>query len=411
MFDKADFEAPPPPLFSVQEITRNIRSILEKNFSFIGIQGEISSFTPHSSGHWYFNLKDLKSQIKGVMFRSANQKMSFQPRAGEEVIVWGKATVYAPRGEYQIVASKIEKRGHGALQKAFEELKEKLKNEGLFERKTPLPYLPKHIAVITSPGGAAVKDVLNVLKRRCRGIQVTISPALMEGDSAVSSVILALEQALKLKDIDLVLITRGGGSAESLWTFNDEALVRKAFECPVPLVSAIGHEIDFTLLDFAADFRAPTPSAAAEIISKNGAELLSKIQEQKQRLKLEIFKNIRLLKKESGQFKNALSSPLSKIQDAILRCGEQLDFLKRSAGNIFDKKKQAVKQFKELLLGFNPERVMSRGYTLCFKGNQLIREAGELSSGDTLQLEFCKGRAKTKVIQTYLDPKKQLRKI
>lgn len=389
------------PLFRVQEVTRNIRRFLEDHFSSIGIRGEISSFIRHSSGHWYFTLKDSASQIKGVMFRSSNQKITFKPKIGMEVIVWGKITVYEPRGDYQILSHHIERSGEGDLQRLFEELKEKLKKEGLFERKRPLPFLPQHIAIITSLDGAAIKDVLNVLNRRFQGVKITVSPALMEGQLSSRSVILALRQALKLKNVDVILITRGGGSAESLWPFNDEALAREVFACPIPVVSAIGHEIDFTIVDFVADLRAPTPSVAAELISKNASELLENIKNNTKSLVFSLMKNIQYLKKQVTQCRQILPSPLSKVEDELLKCDDYMDRLMQGFNNICENKKQSVKKWQSLLQQLNPIQVMNRGYSLCFKGNQIIQDVHQLSLGDHIRIRFLKGQAKAKIVKRF----------
>ncbi len=384
-------------LFSVKEITSNIRQFLEAQFSRIGVKGEVSSFTRHSSGHWYFNLKDSDSQISAVMFRNANQKMTFQPKTGEEVTLWGRITVYEPRGSYQILVDRIERAGDGALQKAFERLKTQLKNEGLFDRKRALPYLPRHIAIVTALTGAALRDVISVLNRRSKGIQITVSPALMEGSQASASIQTALKQAWKLKDLDLVLITRGGGSAESLWVFNDESLARLAFKCPVPLVSAIGHEIDFTIMDFIADLRAPTPSSAAELISKNNVELLDKIQNNKKNL-IFSFSNIFQQKgKELDHCRKTLSSPLSKIETALLKCDDYALRVERNVKNFIELKKHLLHKLKDVLIQLDPQQIMSRGYSLCLKRGRIIRSAAELSEGDSVCIKLFKGQAAAQV--------------
>ena len=384
-------------LFSVREITSNIRQFLEAKFSRIGVRGEVSSFTCHASGHWYFNLKDSSAQISAVMFRSSNQKMAFQPKVGEEIILWGRITVYEPRGAYQILADQMERVGDGALQKAFERLKTKLKNEGLFDRKNPLPYLPRHIAVVTALTGAALRDVLNVLNRRSKGIQITIAPALMEGSQASASVQRALKQAWKLKDLDLVLITRGGGSAESLWVFNDEALARLAFQCPVPLVSAIGHEIDFTIMDFIADLRAPTPSAAAELISKNNAALLEKIQNHKKSLIYSLKRGLQQKVKELSRCKKTLASPISKMEDALLKCDDYILRMEQNVKNLLELKKHLLQKLKGVLTQLDPQQIMSRGYSLCLKGDRVIQNSAELKEKDLVNIRFFKGRAAAQI--------------
>ena len=385
-------------LFRVGEITKNIRHFLENQFSFIGVRGEISSFTRHSSGHWYLTLKDPDSQISVVMFRSANHGVSV-PKVGEEVVVWGRITVYEPRGNYQLLAQKLEKVGDGVLQKNFELIKEKLKKEGLFDQKRPLPFLPHHIAVITSPKGAALRDVLNVLKRRSKGIRITVAPALMEGKDSSLSVQMALKQCQKLKNLDLILITRGGGSAESLWTFNDESLVRLAFTSPVPLVSAIGHEIDFTIMDFVADLRAPTPSAAAELISQNSVELLEKIQMQKRSLIELMLKNLGQFKKDILQSYRLLSTPLSQIEDALLKCDDYSSRIFQGLKNLLQSKKQQLDKLQEVLEQINPLQIMKRGYSLVFKGDRIVTQSSLVKNKDLLQIQFFEGRVKAKVIK------------
>ena len=386
-------------LFSVKEITSNIRRFLEAQFSRIGVKGELSSFTRHSSGHWYFNLKDSDSQISAVMFRSANQKTAFQPKVGEEIILWGRITVYEPRGAYQILADRMERAGDGALQKAFEQLKVKLKNEGLFDRKQALPYWPRHIAVITALTGAALRDVLSVLHRRSKGIQITVAPALMEGSQAGASIQNALKQVYRLKDLDLVLITRGGGSAESLWVFNDETLARLAFECPVPLVSAIGHEIDFTIMDFVADLRAPTPSSAAELISKNSVELLNKIQSSRRSLSRVLSNILQQKARELNRCRRTLSSPLSQIEAGLLKCDDYFARAEQSAANLVELKKHLLHKLKDVLIQLDPQKIMSRGYSICLKEGKAVRSSAQLNVKDSVCIRFFTGQASAQVTQ------------
>ena len=256
-------------ILRVSEINQQIASTLETSFPSLWVKGEISNFVAHASGHWYFSLKEADSQIKGVMFRGYNQMLSFMPENGKEVLIRGKISAYPPRGVYQINCNTMEMAGTGELQKSFEEIKNKLKAEGLFEqeRKKPLPLLPKHIGIITSPTGAALQDILNILSRRFKAVKITLIPALVQGQEAPKSLIYAVKQAEKLP-LDVLIIGRGGGSQEDLWSFNNEELARTLASCSIPSISAIGHEIDFTICDFVADLRAPTPSAAAELVVK-----------------------------------------------------------------------------------------------------------------------------------------------
>lgn len=245
-------------VFSVEQLNRLIRQTIEGNINTIWVRGEISNFKPHSSGHFYFSLKDKQSQIKAVMFRGYNSRLKFKPKDGTEVIVRGKISVYEPRGDYQIICEMMEPVGAGALQKAFEDLKLKLKSEGLFDpaKKRPIPLLPRHVAIVTSPTGAAIQDMLNVLSRRNRSVRITLVPTIVQGEAAAPQICEAMKKAFLLPDLDAVIVGRGGGSIEDMWCFNDENLARIIASSPVPVISAVGHEIDFTIADFVADLRA-----------------------------------------------------------------------------------------------------------------------------------------------------------
>lgn len=266
-------------IFSVSDVTRKIKGQLESEFKRIWVQGEISNFKAHSSGHYYFSLKDSGAQLNAVMFKGFNNQLKFVPESGMEVVARGKITVYEPRGNYQIFCESMEPVGAGALQKAFEQLKEKLKKEGLFEElhKKALPSFPKKVAVITSPTGAAVRDILNVMGRRSPNIEVTILPARVQGDRAAKEIAQAIEMANTFGDFQVLIVGRGGGSLEDLWPFNEEIVGRAIFESKIPVISAVGHEVDFSISDFVADLRAPTPSAAAELVCRNSEEVRAKI--------------------------------------------------------------------------------------------------------------------------------------
>ncbi|MGB4266440.1 MAG: exodeoxyribonuclease VII large subunit, partial [Limnochordia bacterium] len=257
-----------PQVITVSELTKMIKAQLEQpQFSSIAVQGEISNFKHHTSGHMYFSLKDEGSKIKAVMFRSRNARLTFAPQDGDTVIVVGSLGVYEPNGEYQIYADQILPMGVGALHLKFEALKQKLADEGLFalERKKKVPFLPRKIGIITSPTGAAVRDCISVIRRRYPKMDVLVIPAVVQGEAGPASIVAALEQAGKRGDLDVIILARGGGSIEELWCFNDEDVARAIAACPIPVISGVGHETDFTIADFVADLRAPTPSAAAEM--------------------------------------------------------------------------------------------------------------------------------------------------
>jgi exodeoxyribonuclease VII large subunit len=261
-------------IYSVSRLNREVRRLLEQGFSRIWLEGELSNVARPSSGHLYFSLKDAGAQIRGAMFRNRNRSLAFTPEDGMQVLVRGKLSLYEPRGDYQLIVEHMEEAGDGLLQRAFEALKQKLSLEGLFdeEHKRPLPALPERIGVITSPSGAAIRDVLTVLGRRFPAIPVRVYPVPVQGREAAGEIAAALQLASRRDDCDVLILTRGGGSLEDLWPFNEEIVARAIHACDIPVISAVGHEIDFTIADFVADRRAPTPSAAAELASPDRQE-------------------------------------------------------------------------------------------------------------------------------------------
>lgn len=276
----------PKDIFSVSRLNRTVRGLLEDVFAQVWVEGEISNLRRISSGHWYFTLKDDQAQVGCAMFRGQNRLLRFSPKDGMQVLLRGRVGLYEARGNYQIVVEHMQQGGEGALLRAFEALKQRLDQEGLFsaENKRPLPSLPLRIGVITSAGGAALRDVLSVLQRRFPAIPVIVYPSAVQGQGAPAQLRDALARALQREECDVLLLTRGGGSMEDLWAFNDEALARAIYAADIPIVSAVGHEIDFTIADFVADQRAPTPSAAAELLSPDQDTIASALQRYQQRL-------------------------------------------------------------------------------------------------------------------------------
>ena len=274
-----DGTAPERDIYSVSRLNLEARLLLEQGFPRIWLEGELSNVTRPSSGHLYFTLKDARAQIRAAMFRTRNQAIRFRPEEGLQVLVRARVSLYEPRGDYQLIVEHMEEAGDGALRRAFEELKRKLAAEGLFDaaRKRPLPILPSRIGVITSPSGAAVRDVISVLRRRFPAIPVLIYPVPVQGKQAGGEIANAIRLAGARADCDVLILTRGGGSLEDLWPFNEEVVARAIHDCRIPLVSAVGHEIDFTIADFVADQRAATPSAAAELVSPDQFEWLARL--------------------------------------------------------------------------------------------------------------------------------------
>ena len=312
-------------IISVSEINRRAKSILEENFPFVWIQGEVSNFFSAASGHWYFSLKDESSEIRCAMFANKSHRITFEPKDGDHLVLNGTLSIFEGRGQYQIIVEHIELAGEGALLKAFEELKKKLLKEGLFDDslKKKLPSYPRSIAVVTSPDGAVIQDIINVLSRRSPFFNLTVVPTLVQGEKAAPLICEALNKASNLENIDLIILARGGGSIEDLWAFNNEEVARAIVNCPVPLVSAVGHETDFTISDFVADIRAPTPSIAAEIISQPYSELKET---------LEGYQSY-LLKSVESQFdsqRTRITNLIKRIRhpgDKLREIGQRVDYL------------------------------------------------------------------------------------
>ncbi|NRA55980.1 MAG: exodeoxyribonuclease VII large subunit [Gammaproteobacteria bacterium] len=271
--------SPSQNIYNVSKLNNEIKRLLEGNFGRIWLNAEISNFVAASSGHWYFTLKDARSQVKCAMFKSRNRAVKFRPQNGQQILVKANLSVYEPRGDYQLLVDVMDVAGDGLLQQQFEQLKAQLTSEGLFasEHKKPLPNAPKKIGVITSPTGAAIQDILTVLKRRNPTVDVIIYPVLVQGMQAANDIINAINLANHRNEVELLIVGRGGGSLEDLWCFNDEILARTIFDSNLPIISAVGHEVDVTISDFVADYRAPTPSAAAEIAVDTTEELRQRI--------------------------------------------------------------------------------------------------------------------------------------
>lgn len=410
-----------PRVLSVSDLNKQIRGSLEKQFDIIWVQAEISNFKAHTSGHWYFSLKDAKAQVNGVMFRGHNSRLKFQPENGMEVLIRGKVTVYEPRGNYQVFCESLEPVGAGALQKQFEQLKEKLQKEGLFERslKKQLPKLPQHIAVVTSPTGAAIRDILNIVGRRFPGLKVTVVPTIVQGASAAPQITKALALAEKIKSVDAIIIGRGGGSMEDLWCFNDEKLARMIASCHKPIISAVGHEIDFTISDFVADYRSPTPSAAAEVVSSNIVDLMERIDSYEHRLVQSIEHSISEHRQSVDHSRRLLVDPQRYLQDLKIRCqkleermtswsrrltpvtrqfiGEVQSRLKRALPRAFSEKKQKLIGLGNLLDSLSPLKVVDRGYSIVTFKKEVVKSAEQLKAGDLVQMRFSEGEAQAEI--------------
>lgn len=437
---------------SVSELTGIIRGTLEKRFASVWVEGEISNFHAHSSGHWYFTLKDEFAQLRAVCYRSNNQRIRFRPEDGLQVRARGRLTVYEPKGEYQLIAESLAPVGAGALQLAFEQTKTRLQAEGLFatEIKRPIPMLPRRVGVVTSATGAAIRDILNVISRRTRTVHVLFAPTRVQGEGAAHDIVRAIEflndyHARMLGDgqtekgIDVIIVGRGGGSIEDLWAFNEEAVARVIRTSAIPVISAVGHETDFTIADFVADLRAATPSAAAEIVAAHEAQLCSLLD----RLAANLGRAIRYrltgarshvqelalspaFDAVSGQLHAAMSRTddaehrlRASVMGAIQRAGRRLSAAAHSlspaqlranvvsAGTRFaslnksrdaavtarlEAAKQQLGLAMSALDAMSPLRVLERGYAIAQdKSGGIIREAKAVSIGDQLRLRLWKG--------------------
>ena len=312
------------PIYTVSQLTGEIKTLLEKNFEHIWVEGEISNFRQPTSGHLYFTLKDESSQLRAVMFRMQNRLLKFEPEDGLQVVCYGRLTVYDPRGEYQIVVDHMEPKGLGALQLAFEQLKEKLSREGLFDpaRKRPLPTLPQKIGIVTSPTGAAIRDILQIIDRRFANVHILLYPVRVQGPGAGQEIAQAIDDLGQWPGLEVMIVGRGGGSLEDLWAFNEEGVARAIHRSPIPVISAVGHEIDFTIADFVADLRAPTPSAAAELVVRNKLELVQNLENRVWRLNQVVRTTLESWRERLGSLIHRLTDPRKRIADQRLRLDE-----------------------------------------------------------------------------------------
>lgn len=443
-FPEARGEASTKLVLTVTELTRHIKSVLEDAIGFVWVVGEVSNLRRPTSGHLYFTLKDEETQIAVVMFKNRNMRLTFQLEDGMAVIAGGLVSVYERRGNYQLIAEELEPRGMGALQLAFEQLKEKLEKEGLFDpaHKKPLPLLPQRIGIVTSPTGAAIRDILNVIERRFSNVHVLIYPVLVQGGQAAEQIARGIKEVDRFADVDVIIVGRGGGSMEDLWAFNEEVVARAIYECETPVISAVGHEIDFTIADFVSDVRAPTPSAAAELVVQEREMLAERIDGLRKQLESHLRQSIDTLRHrfrmcvESYAFQRG-TEPLRQLAQHLDELMMRADQSARAdlresevlaerlhAAVVFLSPGIQVRRGWELvhdmlaqlriscahrirtvrgeletvagkLNSLSPLAVLSRGYSLAWKLPEqvLVREARQLSQGDAVKLQLHKGTA------------------
>jgi exodeoxyribonuclease VII large subunit len=388
-------------IVSISDITRQIKMALEQRFPRVWIQGEISNFKHHPSGHLYFTLKDEGAQISATMWRSRVASLLFTPEDGMKVIARGGITVYPPRGSYQIDVEQLTPVGIGELQIAFDRLKQKLAGEGLFDegRKRPLPIFPTRIGIITSETGAALQDIRTVLGRRFPCVEVILASVRVQGPGASDEIAQALRDMNRYGKVDVIVVGRGGGSLEDLWAFNEEVVARAIFASEIPVVSAVGHEIDFTIADFVADLRAPTPSAAAEMMVPDRLELLEVIRNNeytmRQALAQMIATNRERIRSLVGSY--AFNRPKDMIREFVQR----VDELHRSIGtNIAHRYERAAQEMESLtkrVIGASPRSILGRGYAIVRRGESVVTHVSSLKRDDEATIELQDGRIVTKV--------------
>ncbi len=402
-------------VFTVTALNEYIKMKLETDEALmrVFIRGEISNFTNHKSGHFYFTVKDETSRIAAVMFRSSASKLAFIPENGMKVIVGGRVSAYVRDGQYQIYVDTLEPDGVGALYIAYEQLKAKLGAEGLFDeaKKKPLPRYPMRIGVITSPTGAAIRDIINILGRRFPIAEVVLYPSLVQGESAAPQLIEGLRYFNEKKNVNVIIIGRGGGSLEDLWAFNSEALVREVAASELPVISAVGHEIDFTLCDFAADRRAPTPSAAAELAVPERYELKRKLGNVTARLELLEGKKLELLRSTLERMKKSrtLTDPRNFIDDKRMALGIAEDKLYNRITFLLERKKSALAGKTAKLDAMNPLSVLSRGYGAAFASDgTVIRSAAQVEKGSDISLMLSDGTVRATVCDIVMNEKEKI---
>ena len=428
-------------IYTVSRLNSEVRLTLELQFRQLWLVGEVSNFIAASSGHWYFSLKDQAAQVKVAMFKQSNRYASLQPKNGQQILIRARISVYEPRGEYQLLADMLEPAGDGLLKQQYEQIKATLAAEGLLapERKKPLPKKVQKVGVVTSPTGAAIRDIITVLQRRAPALEVIIYPCLVQGTQAPGQIYNAIQKAISRNEVDVLLIGRGGGSLEDLWCFNDEQLCRAVAACPIPIVSAVGHEIDFALTDFVADVRAPTPSAAAELVSPDQSHLLERIsrlrsaliQAQRARMQQVAPKLINLsqrllalhpkrrLEQQQQRLDELQLRLTASIKRNVLSAQQQQQYLDKSLrqlspGKVLTQQKQYISQLEQRLkqaqqqqlkqhkqrlaqLGsqlntVSPLATLARGYSITFdEKQQVVTNSSQLKAGDKVVVKLAAG--------------------
>lgn len=438
-------QSPNKTVMTVSQLNRSVRHLIETQLPALWVEGEISNLAKPSSGHWYLTLKDKQAQVRCAMFRGSNNRVRFSPANGQQVLVRCRAGLYEARGEYQLVIEQMEEAGLGALQRQFEQLKQRLADEGLFasELKRPLPETIRRVGVITSSSGAAIHDVLSVLARRDSRTEVFIYPTAVQGDTAPQAIIEAIQTANWHGAADVLIVGRGGGSLEDLWAFNNEALARAMRASQIPVISAVGHESDFTIADFVADLRAPTPSAAAELVSQECAELVSYIAALERALQTAIQRKLAACQLSTNHLRQRLRHPAQRLQQQAQRLDQLEQQLQRGQQRLLSRHQQTLEQLRrrlqrndpalrlkalnqrlveqrqrlqrsmekrlkqqrsdlsnklQLLDAVSPLKVLERGYAVVLAHGEAVTDSSRVAPGDELSIKLHSGEVKAKAV-------------
>lgn len=390
-----------PSVYSVAELTRQIKDLLENSFPRLWVEGEISNFKRHSSGHLYFTLKDENAQISCAMWKFRAGSLLFQPQHGMKVIVEGDVQVYEKGGNYQLIVQQMQPAGVGALQMAFEQLKKKLFAEGLFDdvHKKRIPTYPEKIGVVTSPTGAAIRDIISVITRRFPGVEIILYPVRVQGEGAAKEIARAIEDFNEYGEVDVLIIGRGGGSLEDLWAFNEEIVARAIFASQIPVISAVGHEVDYSIADFVADLRAPTPSAAAEIVVRSKSEVKGELNYYQEKFGVVLSKRISDQRSRLESIRSGYA--FRKPQDMIYQKMQRLDELQRNISFTITQYLKLIRSktdhLQKQLNAMNPTAILNRGYSICYKDGQVVKDAAQLQIEDMVDIKLAKGRVGVEV--------------
>lgn len=396
---------PERKIYTIYELTSSIKLSLEEGFSDIWLEGEVSNLRVPTSGHIYLTLKDERAQIKGVIFRSQARSSKFLPKDGQHLLCRGHVTVYEPKGEYQIILTYIEPKGLGLLQQAFEELKERLKGEGFFDEahKRPLPLYPERIGIVTSPTGAAIRDILNIIGRRFPAVNILINPVPVQGEGAAELIAEAIYEMNQIQNIDVLIVARGGGSIEDLWAFNEEVVARAIYSSRIPVISAVGHEIDFTIADFVADLRASTPSAAAEIVVKSKEEIRGKLDSITNRI---MNRMLSIIQEKRGRIQEEIRGMPDlrrMIEGYLLSVDEYMYKLNVIISGKLQSSRSRFGNAMARLDTLSPLAVLKRGYSIARKvpSMAILKKSDEVTIGDRLNLKLFKGELGCRVEEKY----------